>query len=187
MERDILKYLYKFYKRGDYFDYHSLAPVFNKIKKGDDYKYFLERIRTILGYFRDSMFLEMDNDNYGKLASIENTILQDYINCPIKAKIIYPFGVDYIERIIVSEQQIRTNNFVIANICFTILLTGIIAYLQIKADNRDEIREKREVKQELRSKLNPQEKFQLDSIMAIQNTKNLQIIARVLDSLMKHK
>ncbi len=73
---------------------------------GNDEKKFLQTLIRIIGYLDGRLFIEIDNPEYGAWGSIkEGNILFDYNNHPIKAKITSPLGLDFIEKIISSEEQ----------------------------------------------------------------------------------
>ncbi|MBK7883912.1 MAG: hypothetical protein IPJ81_08970 [Chitinophagaceae bacterium] len=112
MEREILKYLYKFYKDGDYLNFHSLIPLFDKFEKGENYKYFLEKIRSELSVLQGKNFIEIDSIEYNSWSTDkEAPVLFDYKNNPVSSKIT-PQGRDVIEKVLSDERQEKLTNSV---------------------------------------------------------------------------
>ena len=156
MDREILKYLYEFFKAGDFLGYHSLNPVFEKlkIKNGNDFKYFNQRLKTILFFLKDSYLLDIDEKRKDELAMW--TVRKgeggfysysDFDN-PIKARISESAGINYIEKIIEWEHQIalsksvRNTNWktlLIASISF--IAIGVSAYFSSKTVTSENIKQ----------------------------------------------
>jgi hypothetical protein len=153
MDRDILKYLYQFYEKGDYFTYHSLIPVFSKIRTPDQNSLML-RLRTMIGYLSGMTplsLIETEDTAYSQWGAKDaNGLLYNYDNTPLKARITKE-GFEYIERYVDNDKKdavdhsiLITNRLTMANIGVSILLTIIVVVLQIKADRREDRKEAKE-------------------------------------------
>jgi len=120
MDREILKYLYGFFKNGDFLSYHSLNPIFDKlkIKNGRDFKYFNERLKTITFYLETASLIEIDpkSNDAAALWAVRKDGDSFYsysdFTKPISARILEPTGIEYIERIIEWEHQIAVSKSV---------------------------------------------------------------------------
>jgi hypothetical protein len=177
MERDILKFLYIFYSAGDYIEFHSLAPVFEKAKKGDDLKYFFERIKIIINHLSDGRgYIEISNkkdqNQYGSWGTIkEGNILFDYNNLPTFARLT-PEGLVYIENVLTNETQLKvsksiltTNRLTWLNIIAAILFSIMILIIQVKSCNRDLARDHRETNKINQDSLQSLKQLRHDSIL----------------------
>jgi len=140
MERKILKYLYEFYKNGDYINFHPLIPVFEKLEKGNDYRLFLERIKAVLADIETKNLIELSSKEYNSWSTIKTgDILFDYNNNPVNAKLTSE-GEKLIERVLLDEKLNEVNNSVITtnnvsirtNIASLLILifTSVITILQ---------------------------------------------------------
>lgn len=112
MERDIFRYLYKFYKNGNH-HLQDLQPVFDELKEGWDYKDFLFKIRDILST-ESHQTLEINGKyaSWGTLLKVNEEGYFDYTNQRVEAKLT-PKGREIIERVLDSERQDEVNNSVI--------------------------------------------------------------------------
>lgn len=176
MDREILKYLHGFYDKGDYVGFHSLTPLFEKFNKGEDFSYFVQRLRTILGHLAILNLIELDNTEYGSWGTAkEETILFDYTHLPVKGRIT-PEGVINIERVVLSDRQkdidssiLITNKLTRTNIYATILFGIIVTSLQIRSCVKE-----RYQGQQITNRLN------LDSLRLLQQAKHDSMLEKAL-------
>jgi hypothetical protein len=178
MDREILKYLYKFYSKGDYWNFHDLGPMIKKIKRGEDFKYFLDRLRIIIGYLSASRFIEFEEGKYqygswGTVKEVET--LFDYNNLPVFARMTDE-GADNIEKIVQQETQLNvsksvleTNGFIKLNIAMTICFGVIVTAVQLMTYEENE----RKTHQE-------EYRQTLDSLRILQQTKHDSIVEALL-------
>jgi hypothetical protein len=187
MDREILKYLYSFFKAGDFLSYHSLNPIFDKlkIKNGQDFKYFNERLKTVTFYIRDRFLIEIDANNIGEnnLWTVKKDkdsfySYSDFDN-PIKARITESMGVEYIEKIIEWEHQItvsesvkNTNNRTLKIAVLTLLALVASVYFSSKTVTSKEL-------QDLNTTLQDTKQFQKQTMLYLEGIDaSLRIMAK---------
>jgi hypothetical protein len=139
MGREILKFLYAFYNDGDYVGFHLLTPLFEKLKKGQDFKEYVNRLKNTIGFLSQRLYIELNTTEYGSWGTPkEGSILFDYTHIPLEGRIT-PEGVENIERVIAQDRQNRVDNSVIStniltkiNIGTTIVFSAIVLFIQIR-------------------------------------------------------
>lgn len=172
MDREILKYLYEFYRLGDYVGFHDLTPLFERLRKKNDFKILNDRLKTILGYLEMNRWINLNTTDYGSWGTVkEGNTLFDYTHIPVSARITEE-GAAMISGDIVAERQERVDNSVLrtnkaswVNFGTTILFGLIVTTIQIRSCTRDIAKDSQEARKAYSDSLRQSQQSKHDSLI----------------------
>ncbi len=187
MDKEILEFLYSFYKKGDYTSHHSLKDIFDKLKRKKITNWSdqnsIKDVWNSINRLNERNLIHLDHSDFSTWGQLKEGQKEfNYIENQIMA-VLTEEGAKRVRQERVDDSVIRTNSLTILNMGLTLTVAIIVTITQCNSNDREIKRDEREI---LKSKTEDNRQSEQENrVMLLKNT--LDSIRQSIDNLKEKK